>query len=249
MKIYNDDCLKILKEMPDKSIDMILQDPPFNTTVCDWEWDIMEKINEFWMEWKRVIKDNGVIINFGCEPFSSKLRLSNLKHYKYDWIWLKNYMTGHLNSKKQPMRNIENILVFYANQCKYYPQGIEDFNKIKKRGSSPKTNGACGLVNLQTHTGYPTQQLKFDRDQPSVHPTQKPVALMEYLIRTYTDEGNIVFDGFMGSGTTGIACQNTNREFIGVELNEEYFKIAENRIANTRVRLERESKAVNFLEW
>jgi DNA modification methylase len=229
IKLIQGDCLDMLKEIKSGSIDFILTDPPYGTTAC--KWDSVIPLDDMWLELKRIIKPNGAIVLFGAEPFSSSLRMSNIKQYKYDWFWEKNFKTGHLNAKKQPMRSIENMSVFYGKQCIYNPQGIAVHNKIKDRGVGATTNNKCGAVNIQSHTGYPHQLLSFNRDTgKSLHPTQKPVALMEYLIKTYTNENETVLDFTMGSGTTGVACINTNRAFIGIELDESYFEIAQQRI-------------------
>ena len=190
MKLIHGDCLEALKTLPDKSVDLILQDPPYNTTACKWEWDIMTKIDEFWAEWKRVIKDNSTIVMTASQPFTSKLVMSNLKMFKYEWVWEKEQGVNFLMAKKQPMKVHENIIVFGGSN--YFPQ---------------MTKGK---------------------------PSQKPVALMEYLVKTYTNKGDTVFDGFMGSGTTGVACNNLNRDFIGIEIDKEYFEIAKKRIEGTQ---------------
>lgn len=235
------DCLEILKTLEDKSIDLILQDPPYNTTACKWEWNIMTKIDEFWAEWKRVIKDNGAIVMTASQPFTSKLVMSNLKMFKYEWIWDKVTARGHLVAKKRPMAQHENIIVFYNNAPTYNPQMIDrpkDKIEYRKTTEYNRTNIMGGKK------GNAPQNKVYDKWYPktiiiesnagssvkSIHPTQKPVALMEYLIKTYTNEGDTVFDGFMGSGTTGVACKDLNRNFIGCELDPEYFKIAEKRI-------------------
>ena len=234
MILYNDDCLNVLKGLEDNSIDLILQDPPYNTTACKWEWDIMTKIEEFWKEWNRVIKPNGAIVMFGSEPFSSKLRLSNLKNYKYDWIWDKKIPSGMSYAKYQPMRRTELISVFYKGTCNYYPQMVLRDKPIKSGGTNYSDTAPHTLPKnfkkIYTHKN-PTNILEFDKiRKDSLHPTQKPVALLEYLIKTYTQENETVFDGFSGSCSTGIACLNTNRQFIGVELDEHYYTIGKQRV-------------------
>lgn len=241
-KVIQGDCLKVMKKIPDKSIDLILQDPPYNTTICKWEWDIMTKIDEFWAEWKRIIKDNGAIIMTAIQPFTSKLVISNLKWFRYEWIWEKN-PTGFLNAKKMPLRNIENILVFYKRLPIYNPQNLKKIKpkRCKNSKSKQKRIGTRGLAThnggrlkeeyIQEYTGYPSQIIKVP-SETGLHPTQKPVALFEFLIKTYTNEGDMVFDGFAGSGTTGVACKNLNRNFICVELDKKYAKIAQQRIDN-----------------
>ena len=230
IKLIQGDCLKKMKDIPDGSVDMVLTDPPYGTTA--YKWDSIIPLESMWEQLNRIIKPNGAIVLFGSEPFSSALRMSNIKMYKYDWVWEKNFKTGHLNAKIQPMRSVENISIFYKKQPTYNALGLKIHNKIKDRGVGAETNNRCGTVSMQSHTGYPHQLLKFNRDNgKSLHPTQKPVALMEYLIKTYTNEKETVLDFTMGSGTTGVACKNLNRNFIGIEKEQKYFDIAKQRIA------------------
>ena len=226
IKLMQGDCLERMKEIPSGSVDMILTDPPYGTTAC--KWDSIIPLKPMWEQLKRIIKPNGAILLFGAEPFSSVLRLSNIKKYKYDWYWRKAKPTVHLNAKTQPLRQIETISVFYGKQCSYSPQGIVPTNEIVSR-TNRGNYGKCSKTTLQTATGYPRNVLEFGSID-GVHPTQKPVALMEYLIKTYTNEGETVLDFTMGSGTTGVAAKNLNRDFIGIELDEGYFKIAKDRI-------------------
>lgn len=223
------------ENIPDKSVDMILCDLPYGTTRC--KWDIVIPFEPLWEQYNRIIKDNGAIVLFGSEPFSSSLRLSNIKHYKYDWIWKKTKASGHLNSKKQPMRIYENICVFYKQQCTYNPQGLVFgvFNNNRpSRENKIKGEYTFGLekhFGLSNAKNYPNNLLEFANPNNNLlHPTQKPVALCEYLIRTYTNEGDLVLDNCMGSGSTGAACLNTNRRFIGIEFNEHYFEVAKDRM-------------------
>lgn len=233
-KIYNIDCLVGMKDIPDKSIDMILCDLPYGTTQC--KWDTIIPFEPLWENYNRVIKDNGAIVLFGSEPFSSTLRLSNLKHYKYDWIWDKVKGTGFLNAKRQPMRNHEIISVFYKKQCKYNPQKTQGHQMKKSfRAKHLQTEVYGEMKNdylYESTERYPRsiQIFSTDTQNSSLHPTQKPVALLEYLIKTYTDKGEIVLDNCMGSGTTAIACMETDRKYIGFELDETYFNIANKRI-------------------
>jgi len=188
-----------------------------------------------WQKLNKLIKPNGAIVLFGSEPFSSALRMSNIKNYKYDWVWNKKAFANQMMAKKQPLRVTENILVF--NSKIYQPQGLVECNKITKQGSKITDNIGGGKRKTeykQTHTNYPRNILEFSKDRPSFHPTQKPVSLMEYLIKTYTNEGDLVLDFAMGSGTTGVACMNLNRKFIGIELNEKYFNIALQRIQEAK---------------
>jgi len=225
------DCLEVMKTIESGSIDAIITDPPYGTTAC--KWDSVIDFGLMWEQLNRIIKPNGAIVLFGSEPFSSALRMSNIKNYKYDWKWEKKQATGHLNSKKQPMRLYEDAMVFYKKQCKYNPQGIiptTPKNHNLKEGSSlygkqkPFVSGAF--------RNYPKNKLVFENVSKSsnFHPTQKPVELMEYLIKTYTNEGETVLDFTMGSGSTGVAAKNLGRNFIGIEQDENYFNIATERI-------------------
>jgi len=240
IKHMHGDCFELMSKIPDKSIDMILQDPPYNTTQCKFEWDIMTKIDGFWKEWERIVKPNGAIVMFTAEPFSSKLRCSNLDKYKYDWVWQKDKATNHLNAKKQPMRRNELITVFYGKQCTYNPQLV----KKDEKNIRPPTTKRLQAENYGRMTNDSVRQIPIDMSYPnetlqfrgcfgdkgkSLHPTQKPVDLLEYLIKTYTNEGETVFDGFEGSGSTGVAAKNLNRRFIGIEKDAVYFKIASER--------------------
>jgi len=229
-RIYNEDCLEGMKYIDDKSIDMILCDLPYGTTAC--KWDIIIPFDKLWEQYNRIIKDNGAIVLFGSEPFSSKLRMSNLKMYKYDWVWEKEQGTNQLLSKKQPLRKTENITIFYRKQSIYNPQ-MENGKPYKiERKLGGEIYGKEKIIQT-TNEGlrFPTNILKFNRElRERYHPTQKPVALFEYLIKTYTNEGELVLDNCIGSGTTAIACINTNRNYIGFELNKEYYEIAKNRI-------------------
>ena len=231
------DCLEALKTLEDKSIDLILQDPPYNTTACKWEWDIMTKIDEFWAEWKRVIKDNGAIVMTASQPFTSKLVMSNLKMFKYEWVWEKPQGVDPFMSKIRPLNNIEYVLVFANNKTVYNPQKTEGKPYKTVRDKKPRIKETNNYLMKQTVTinngdRLPTRIISAKQEK-GLHPTQKPVALMEYLIKTYTNEGDTVLDGFMGSGTTGVACKNLNRNFIGIELDPEYFTIAEKRIKDS----------------
>ena len=235
IELWQGDCLELMNDIPDKSVDCIITDLPYGTTQC--KWDTIIPFEPLWKQYNRIIKDNGAIVLFGTEPFSSHLRLSNLKNYKYDWIWDKVKGTGFLNAKRQPMRNHELISVFYKKQCTYNPQKTYG-HKMKKsyRSKDLQTDVYGEMKNDYTYESterYPRsiQVFSTDTQNSSLHPTQKPVALIEYLIKTYTNEGELVFDSCMGSGTTGVACINTNRRFIGIELDNNYFKIAKNRIS------------------
>lgn len=245
-KLLHGDCLELMKKIPDKSIDMILCDLPYGTTAC--KWDNVIPFDLLWGGYNRIIKDNGAIILFGSEPFSSKLRLSNLGMYKYDWIWCKSRALGFTNAKNKPMNKHENISVFSRGTCAngsnnkmiYNPQGLIELNKIVCGIKECKADSAEGghkfarkshkKEYIQRFTNYPNQLLYFNNEGKTIHPTQKPVALLEYLIKTYTNDGELVLDNCMGSGSTGVACINTNRNFIGMELDDKYFSIAKERI-------------------
>jgi DNA modification methylase len=239
-RIYNMDCLEGMERLLDKygegCVDMILCDLPYGTTQC--KWDIVIPFEPLWKLYEKLIKDNGAIVLFGTEPFSSHLRLSNLKIYKYDWIWDKVKGTGFLNAKKQPMRNHELISVFYKKQCTYNAQKTKGhINKKSFRGKHHQTEVYGEMKNdylYESTERYPRsiQVFSTDTQNSSLHPTQKPVALFEYLIKTYTNEGGIVLDNCMGSGTSAIACMNTDRNFIGFELDKQYYEIANERIGN-----------------
>ena len=225
--VYRGDCLELMNGIPNKSIDMILCDLPYGMTWA--KWDSIISFEDLWTQYNRIIKDNSAIVLFSSQPFTSKLINSNMKNYKYTWYWIKNIKGNYLNVKRQPLRQVEEINIF--NKHKYFPQGIKEYNKIGRSGSGAKTT----LQNysnewFQEKTGYPSNVLYYDLDKEKLHPTQKPIALCEYLIKTYTNEGEIVLDNCIGSGTTAIACINTNRNYIGFELNKEYYEIAKNRI-------------------
>jgi DNA modification methylase len=245
MKLFNDDCLKVLPTIPDKSIDLILTDPPYGTTAC--KWDTCIPFQPMWKELKRIIKDNGAIALFGSEPFSSYLRTSNIDWFKYDWYWNKKRISNPLLAKKQPLRNIEIISLFYKKQTIYNPQPTQKSTSIglSKKGhnffhKTETTNSNLIVDRNKTDIGYPKTLIEhikvmnnLSKDKAGLHPTQKPIELMEYLIKTYTNESDTVLDFTMGSGSTGVACKNLNRDFIGIELDQEYFKIAKERIEST----------------
>ena len=249
--LINDDCLNAMQNITDKSIDMFLCDLPYGTTAC--KWDIVISFDLLWQHYNRIIKDKGAIVLFGCEPFSSYLRLSNIKNYKYDWKWVKEKPTNVFTIKKQAGRVVEDIIVFYGKQPTYNPvmklrDNITNPKPAKGNLNIDMTNVISGCYKHSTDYNpnviYPTNVLFFNRDskkgKPSLHPTQKPVALLEYLIKTYTNENELVLDNTMGSGSTGVACFNTNRNFIGIEKDKDYFNIAKDRIEseNNKINLE-----------
>ena len=231
--LYNGDCIEVMKNIPSKSVDMILCDLPYGTTKC--KWDSIIPFDKLWENYNRVTKDNAAIVLFGTEPFSTELRHSNLKMYKYDWIWDKVKPNGHLVAKHRPMQRNENISVFGKGKINYYPIMIErDKPKKSKEYSRTEIMGGNTTDNKgkTLNKKYPQNILVYSNayQKNKLHPTQKPVELLEYLIKTYTQEGEVVLDNCMGSGTTGVACKNLNRKFIGIELDDTYFEIAKNRI-------------------
>jgi DNA modification methylase len=242
IKLLRGDCLEIMKSIPNQSIDAIITDPPYGTTAC--KWDSIIPFDLMWEQLNRIIKPNGAIVLFGSEPFSSALRMSNIKNYKYDWIWEKPKGTGHLNANKQPMRYTENVSVFYQKQCVYIPQKTNGHKPANTNGKRKKETDLYGKYKEQISGGYTERHPKniiqinnVNSAHGILHPTQKPVALMEYLIKTYTNENELVLDFTMGSGSTLVACQNTNRNGIGIEQDENYFKIAEQRIKENKYKL------------
>lgn len=227
MILLQGDCLELMKQVPDKSIDLILCDLPYGTTQN--KWDTIIPFDKLWEQYNRIIKDNGAILLFSQMPFGANLIMSNPKMFRYEWVWEKENSTGFLNAKKMPLKKHENILVFYKHLPTYNPQMREGFKPYYNVRVNPWSSNygdykATTTIN-DDGTRYPIDIIKFNRDK-GLHPTQKPVALLEYLIKTYTNEGDTVLDNCMGSGSTGVACKNTNREFIGMELDEKYFKVA-----------------------
>lgn len=241
--LYNGDCLNVIDKLIANGtrVDAIICDPPYGTTAC--KWDSIIPLNEMWTRIDKISKENAAIVLFGSEPFSSTLRMSNIKSFKYDWIIEKTHVTGHLNAKRMPMRCKETISVFYKKQCTYNPQKTSGharkISRAKHKRNSKVTENyrEHGLTSYDSTERYPRDVLKFkwDKQKSAVHPTQKPVALMEYLVKTYTNEGDIVLDFTMGSGSTGVACKNLNRGFIGIELDETYFNIAKERINGLQI--------------
>jgi site-specific DNA-methyltransferase (adenine-specific) len=244
IKLLHGDCLELMKDIPDGSIDMILCDLPYGITAN--EWDEVIPFEPLWEQYERIIKDNGAIVLSASQPFTTKLIMSNQKMYRYNWYWVKERATGFQFSGKQPMRKVEDVVVFYKKQPKYDKQG-EKLEKpykhvlpITKSPSSPFNSkninpDGSRVYKWYTHsTKHNVIELSRDNTQKGVHSTQKPVALLEYLIKTYTNEGEVVLDNCMGSGSTGVACVNTNRNFIGIELDDKYFEIAKRRISEAQ---------------
>ena len=244
-KIYNEDCLIGMQKIDDKSIDCIICDLPYGTTKCSW--DIIIPFDKLWEQYNRIIKDNGAIILFGQEPFSSLLRVSNLKDYRYDIYWQKERLTNIMQVKRRVGKDIETISIFYKNQCTYNPQmvkydGPKRGNKVKngKLGKLVDDNNDKKVFEYNdTGFRYPTQVWKFKRDilTSNIHPTQKPIALYEELIKTYSNPGDLLLDNCSGSGTIAIAALNTGRHFIGFETNENYYNESLKRIDNYKNRL------------
>lgn len=248
LTLIQGDCIEKMKNIESNSIDLICTDLPYGTTKC--KWDIIIPFEELWSEYIRLIKDTGAIVLFGKEPFSSQLRVSNLDMYKYDWIWVKDTKSNFMQANHQPLNNVELISVFgkgYVREIKdkvmmtYNPQFSEGkeykLPKVSKTtdlfGENHK-NGVYKHYDRDTSKRYPYNIIQFNMDRPKVHPTQKPVALLEYLIKTYTNEGDTVLDSCMGSGTCGVACKKLNRNFIGIEKEEKYFNIAKSRIEEVK---------------
>lgn len=236
IQLYQGDCLEVMKGIEDKSVDMILCDLPYGMTQN--KWDSVIPFDKLWKQYERIIKDNGAIVLFAQTPFDKVLGSSNLKLLKYEWIWEKNKATGFLNSKKMPLKAHENILIFYKKLPVYNPQGlvkkeIPTINKGSRGRMSEVSNyGVANKDAVQEYENYPRDVLKFGVVMKPIHPTQKPVDLLEYLIKTYTNEGEVVLDNCMGSGSTGVACINTGRKFIGIEKDDTYFNVAKERINN-----------------
>ena len=236
--LMHGDCLELMKTIPDNSVDLILCDLPYGVTAC--EWDSVIPFAPLWEQYNRVAKENAPVVLFSVQPFTTKLIQSNLKQFRYCWYWEKNNRTGAPFAKVQPMRCIEDICVFYKHKPLYNPQGVVELKKPRQRrerqegGESVYRSKTLRKAYTQKYTNYPSHLLRFANEATSnkarFHPTQKPVALLEYLIKTYTDEGATVLDNCMGSGSTGVACVNTNRNFIGMELHKPYFEIAKTRI-------------------
>lgn len=222
------DCLERMAGVADGSVDMVACDLPYGTTAC--KWDVVIPFERLWAEYRRVCKRNAAIVLTASQPFTSALGASNLEWLRYSWSWRKNNATGHLNCKRMPMKDFEDVLVFYAEQPTYNPQGVTACNRVQRRGGNGDCFGKSGLTNIQTVENYPRTTLEIPYDGDKTHPTQKPVSLFEYLIRTYTNDGDLVLDNTMGSGTTGVACARSGRRFIGIERDPTYYMIAERRV-------------------
>ena len=240
IELIQGDCLEKMKDIPDGSVDMVLTDPPYGTTAC--KWDACIPFEPMWEQLKRVIKPNGAIALFGSQPFTTVLISSNIGGFAFCWVWDKCFAANFVQAKRQPLKDHEDIIVFSktGKQPNYYPQMTSRDEPIYKGGN--KQSVAIPIAETEASKNFsdkkkmytekfPTSQIRFNcRVGRGLHPTQKPVALMEYFIKTYTNDGETVLDFTMGSGTTGVACRNLNRNFIGIELDPEYFKVAEKRI-------------------
>ena len=223
------DCLERMKEIESGSVDLVLTDPPYGTTRC--KWDSIISLDLMWKNIERAVKPTSAIVLMAAQPFTSVLITSNIQKFKYSWVWQKEAGTGLLNAKRQPLRDAEDVVVFYKKQCVYNPQFTFSTPYTCKKGGETDCYSNSGQVTtISDGRRYPKTVQKFKRDRNKIHPTQKPVALMEYLIKTYTNEGDTVLDFAMGSGTTGVACRNLKRNFIGIELDEKYYNIATSRI-------------------
>lgn len=242
IKLIHGDCLERMKEIPDGSVDMVLCDLPYG--VLSLRWDSVLPVDKLWEQYKRVVKPNGAILLFGTEPFSSHLRLSNDKWYKYDYIWVKTKAGNFASCRKVPMKYHENISVFYKDYPTYNMPNLHKIEPVKSgrknKGSNAQQYSNGDISYMQTESGFNNSVLYYSNKSGkgySFHPTQKPIDLLEYLIKIYTHEGMTVLDNTMGSGSTGVACVNTNRNFIGIELDETYFGIAEKRIKEAQMTL------------
>jgi len=230
-KIAQGDCLEVMKRVPDGGVDLILADLPYGTTSC--RWDTIIPFEPLWTEYNRVLKENGAVVLTSKEPFTSVLRTSNIKHFKQPLVWEKDNFDNPMQAKRRHLNIIEDISVFYRKQCTYNPQGLIEVSKVTRQGRSNTlvdNRGSRKKEYKQQYTNYPKNILKFARDGNHEHPTQKPVALFEYLIKTYSDEGEVVLDNVIGSGTTAVAAVNTGRNFIGIEKEPEYVDIARRRV-------------------
>ena len=239
IQLFNGDCLEVMDKLIADGIkvDAVITDPPYGTTAC--KWDSVIPFDKMWERLKKIKKNNAPIVLFCSQPFTSSLVMSNIKNYKHHWVWYKNRGTGFQVAKYRPLMQTEDIISFCENKINYYPQMVET-DKTYKYKLASSSNGTNPLAYFHkgekvTNKRYPTNILNFKKVAKPIHPTQKPVELLEYLIKTYTNQGDTVLDFCMGSGTTGVACKKLNRNFIGIELDKKYFDIAEKRINETTV--------------
>ena len=235
-ELHLGDCLEVLKTLADNSIDLVLTDPPYGTTKC--KWDSVVPLEPLWAELKRVAKPRAAIVMTASQPFTTALISSNLKDFKYCWVWEKEAGTGFLNAKKMPLKSHEDVVVFYRKQPFYCPQFTKGKPyKIKKGGETDCYNRSGEVLTVNTGKRYPKTVLKIKRDKNKIHPTQKPVELMAYLVKTYTSKGQTVLDFTMGSGSTGVAALKNGRRFVGIEKDPLYFKAAKERLEATQEEL------------
>ena len=234
MMLHLGDCLDVMQDIPDGSVDMVMTDPPYGTTAC--KWDSVIPFEPMWAQLKRITKPSGAIVLMASQPFTSALVMSNVGMFRYDLKWIKTQATGFYNANRMPLRAHEDIIVFYQSLPSYNPQKTAGEPYVQKRGSASEVYQGKDLSVTVNETGmrHPLSWRVFQRDADKTHPTQKPVALMGYLIRTYTKAGETVLDFTMGSGTTGVAAANTGRKFIGIERDPDYFQIASARIQNAQ---------------
>lgn len=227
------DCIEVLKLLPDKSVDLILTDPPYGVTGC--KWDSIVPFKEMWGELRRIVKnERSAIVLFGSEPFSSNLRMSNIKEFRYDWYWKKSTPSNYLDAKNRPMGVFEVASVFSQKPSFYYPQDLVRIDKMvslpnKKNNSMFDSSNKERITKVQEFTNYPRNFLEYKKDG-KLHTSQKPVALLEYLVKTYSQPGEVVLDFTMGSGSTGVACMNTGRSFVGIERDDKYFEVCQSRL-------------------
>lgn len=237
VRVANGDCLEVMRDIPDRCVDMVLADPPYGTTAC--KWDSVIPFEPMWEALRRVTKPQAAIVMTASQPFTSALVMSNPKMFAYEWIWVKTKITGVLNAKKMPVRKHEQVLVFCTTKATgtYNAQGLVPKGTITKQGGQSDNYGDRSIEPyIQEWTNWPRDVLDIASEGNTVHPTQKPVVLMEYLIKTYTNENDVVLDFTMGSGTTGVACVNLNRRFIGIEKDASYYEIAKKRITEAQVK-------------
>lgn len=254
IQLFLGDCLEIMKEIPNESIDMILCDLPYGTSACSW--DSIIDLDKLWIEYKRILKEKGNVVLFAQQPFTSILIHSNLEMYKYNWIWRKDNATNFMNSHYQPLKITEDICVFSFLGCSYNKKGNpiynpqffqgkayrcktgkhDNFSAVVREGSGGRKD-IEGYETVSDGKRFPLNLIEFKRDKENFHPTQKPLELLKYLVKTYSNENELILDNTMGSGTTGVACKLLNRRFIGIELLEEYMKIAQERIKNTTLEI------------
>jgi site-specific DNA-methyltransferase (adenine-specific) len=229
--LHEGDCLEVMPRLPDKSVDMILCDLPYGTTSC--KWDVVLPFDQLWAQWKRVLKHKGSVLLFGSQPFTTALINSNPAWFRYEWVWEKVNTTGFQLAKKMPLKKHENICVFYEHLPTYNPQGLIAYGKVNRRGRAGNGGHLANECNryIQEYTNYPTSLLRFGYDNNKYHPTQKPIGLVEYLIRTYTNPGATVLDNCAGSGTTLLAAERCGRNSIGIERDPNYCRVIRERMA------------------